>query len=503
MIKNPKNNFNLIILSALIDNILRFKRNNAFCINEKFYSYKQFGENISKIRERIKETKNEDIYFGLVANDDIETYASIFALWLEGKAYVPLHPKQPKERNVEIVNQVEVSHILDSGNSTDYIEYSVVLTSKLVYRQDFLEINPKINEETLLYILFTSGSTGKPKGVMISRKNVGAFMESFWETGINIDENDRCLQTFDLTFDVSVQSFLTPLTCGACVYTVPHEEIKYSYVFGLLEDHDLTFGAMAPSMLRFLKPYFEEIDLPKMKACIVTAEASPLELIEEWQNCIPNAQIYDFYGPTEATIYCTYYKVEKVKPNKSLNGMLSIGKALKNVHAIIIDEDENIVSDREKGELCVSGNQITFGYWNNRKKNKEAFFYKEINGKEVRFYHTGDLCFREDGGNLMLFGRKDSQVKIQGYRVELGEIEYLAREFLKGQEVVVLPFENSTNNTELAIFIETDKIDEKELDAYLKSKLPSYMIPTKKILKIPFPVNSSDKVDKKKLKELL
>ncbi len=503
MNKNFGCRFDRFILNPLIDNIKVLKNNNALCINEIFYTYQQLGENISKIRNSLKDFGDDQVYYGLVVNDDIETYASIFALWLEGKAYVPLHPKQPKERNVEIINQVEISHILDSGKSTVYQEYSVVLTSKLVYRQDFLEVDPKINEETLLYILFTSGSTGKPKGVMISRKNVGAFMESFWETGINIDENDKCLQTFDLTFDVSVQSFLTPLTCGACVYTVPHEEIKYSYVFGLLEDHDLTFGAMAPSMLRFLKPYFEEIDLPKMKTCIVTAEASPLELINEWQQCIPNATIYDFYGPTEATIYCTYYKVGKDKSNKSLNGMLSIGKPLKNVESIIVDDKNNIVFTGGKGELCVTGDQITSGYWKNPNRNKEAFFTKEIDGITKRFYHTGDLCYLEEEGNLMLFGRKDSQVKIQGYRVELGEIEYLAREFFKGHEVVVLPFQNSTMNTELAIFIEADKIDEKELDTYLKSKLPSYMIPTKKILKIPFPVNSSDKVDKNKLIELL
>ncbi len=503
MIKSHKNNFNLVILTALIDNILKFKRNNAFCINENFYSYRQFGENISKIRERIKETKKQVIYFGLVVNDDIETYASIFALWLEGRAYVPLHPNQPKKRNVEIINQMGINHVLDSGEKSVFEEYSFINTRELVYTKDHLEILNDCSEKELAYILFTSGSTGKPKGVMISRKNIGAFMESFWDTGINIDENDRCLQTFDLTFDVSVQSFLTPLTSGACVYTVPHDQIKYSYVFGLLEDHDLTFGAMAPSMLRFLKPYFAEIDLPKMKTCIVTAEASPLELIREWQRCIPNATIYDFYGPTEATIYCTYYKVEKDKPIKNLNGMLSIGKPLKNVESIIVDYKNIIVSAREKGELCVTGYQVTSGYWKNPERNREAFFDKEIDGITKRFYHTGDLCYMEEDGNLMLFGRKDSQVKIQGYRVELGEIEYLAREFLKGQEVVVLPFENSTNNTELAIFIETDKIDEKELDAYLKLKLPSYMIPTKKILKIPFPVNSSDKVDKNKLKELL
>ena len=137
MSKNFGCRFDRFILNPLIKNIKVLKNNNALCINEILFTYQQLGENISKIRNSLKDFGDDQVYYGLVVNDDIETYASIFALWLEGKAYVPLHPKQPKERNVEIINQVEISYILDSGNSTVYQEYSVVLTSKLVYRQDF------------------------------------------------------------------------------------------------------------------------------------------------------------------------------------------------------------------------------------------------------------------------------------------------------------------------------------------------------------------------------
>ena len=273
--------FNKFILNPLLKNIKERSSNPAFCINEIFYNYKEFGEFISKIRFSLNELNKEDIFIGLVVNDDIETYASIFALWLEGKAYIPLHPKQPYERNEEIISQMKINTILDSSNVSVYSNYCVINTKKLSFQKDFLNNSKEFDKDTLTYILFTSGSTGKPKGVMISRKNVGAFMDSFWETGIEINENDRCLQIFDLTFDVSVQSFLTPLTKGACVYTIPHNQIKYSYVFGLLEDHKITFGAVTPSMLRYLRPYFEEINLPDMKNCIVTAEASPLQLILE------------------------------------------------------------------------------------------------------------------------------------------------------------------------------------------------------------------------------
>ena len=246
-----------------------------------------------------------------------------------------------------------------------------------------LPFDNDVPDGTLAYILFTSGSTGKPKGVQITRGNIAAFMDAFWKTGILINESDRCLQCFDLTFDVSVQSYLVPLTRGACTYTIPHDQIKYSYVYGLLEEHELTFGAMAPSMLRYLRPYFDEIECESMRYCIVTAEASPDNLIREWSRCIPHADIYDFYGPTEATIYCTYYKVPEEQPSKTLNGMLSIGRPLPGMTALIVDENLEILPLGEKGELCVAGPQLTPGYWNNSEKNSEVFFEKEYQGETL------------------------------------------------------------------------------------------------------------------------
>lgn len=495
------NSFEQQVLEPVLLNINCFSDKNAFYINEVFYTYKQFGDSISKIRSVIKEFGQDTIYIGLVANDDLETYASIFALWLEGKAYIPLHPYQPFDRCEEIIKEMNIKTILDSSPASRYLNYHAINTNFLSYADDFLVDYVNIDEDNIVYVLFTSGSTGKPKGVTISRKNIAAFMDSFWDCGIVITENDRCLQCFDLTFDVSVQSFLVPLIKGACVYTIPHNEIKYSYASGLMEDHRLTFGAMAPSMLRYLRQYFEEINLPDMKYCILTAEASPLDLVEEWSACIPNAEIYDFYGPTEATIYCTFYKISRNSKNKTLNGMLSIGNPMKNVNAIIVDENNLILAKGEKGELCISGNHISAGYWASPEKNAKAFFEKQYNGTTHRFYHTGDLCYYDDENVLLLSGRLDSQAKIQGYRVELGEIEFHAREYLAGDNAVVLTFSNLNENSELALFIESKEINPTLLLNYLKTKLPSYMIPTKIIMEREFPLNSNGKVDKNRLKE--
>jgi D-alanine--poly(phosphoribitol) ligase subunit 1 len=481
--------------------INRYPDKHAFCINETFYTYEQFGQQISRVRSVIKDLPREELHIGLLVNDDIETYASIVAVWLEGKAYIPLHPNQPLDRWKEIIKQVEINTILNSMEGSGFQGPNVIKTFGLHDKEDLLINDVETDEDRLAYILFTSGSTGIPKGVSISRKNVGAFMDSFWDSGITINEDDRCLQCFDLTFDVSVQCFLTPLTNGACVYTIPHDQIKYSYVFGLLEDHRLTFGAMAPSMLRYLKPYFGEIDLPALKNCILTGEASPVDLVQQWQKCVPNAQLFNFYGPTETTIYCTYYKIDDIREIKSLYGMLSIGRPMKNVKAIVVDENCNVLPKGEKGELCISGEQVSPGYWNNPGKNAVAFFEKEWNGITERFYHTGDLCYIDPHDSIMLYGRLDSQAKIQGYRVELGEIEHHTREYLQGNNAVVLTFINSIGNTELALFVEGSNINLAGLADHLKKKVPPYMVPTIMAVEKEFALNANGKVDKGKLKE--
>ena len=491
------------VLTPLLESISNSKERNAFCIDGQFYTYNDLGRYISKIRCALLSAKKHNQKVGLVINDDIETYASIFALWLEGNCYVPLHPNWPFERCIDICEQVELDLILDSSKDSRYEDVNVISTANLQYSFDMLSPRENVSDEELAYILFTSGSTGKPKGVMLMRKNVAAFMDSFWKTGIEISSEDRCLQAFDLSFDVSVQSYLVALTRGACVYTIPHGQIKYVYASELIEEHKITFGAMAPSMLRYLKPYFDEIDATSLKTCILTAEACPLNLMEDWFNCATNTDIYDFYGPTECTIYCTYYKLTKGGHNKSLNGIISIGKPMANCIGLILDEQGNEVPTGEKGELCIAGDQVTKGYWMNEEKNASSFFYKEVDGVTLRFYHTGDLCYKDVDGDIMYSGRLDHQAKIQGFRVEMGEIEFHAREFLNGRNVVCLAFDNKELLTEIAMFIESEEFNPDEMIAYMRTKMPAYMIPTKLFYVPVFPLNSNDKVDKVKLKAMI
>ena len=492
------------LLTEVLSQIENNPSGEAFFIDNVYYTYEQFGNRIAAIRDCLAGLSEDGRIVGLAIHDDIDTYSAIFALWIEGRAYVPLHPYHPLDRNIEIIRQIGLTTIIDSAEDSPYSDYSIVNAKSCQSRGLELGAPIDIEDSELAYVLFTSGSTGVPKGVCISRGNVAAFMDSFWRTGITIGTEDRCLQCFDLTFDVSVQSYLVALTRGACVYTVPYGQVKYLYVASLIQEQRITFGAMAPSMLAYLRPYFDEFDATSLKHCILTAEACPVDLLEDWFKCACNAELYDFYGPTEATIYCTYYKLDRHGENLSINGVISIGKPLEHVKAVILDEDGRILPPGQKGELCVAGDQVTPGYWNSPEKNASSFFIKEINGIRRRFYHTGDLCYWDASGNIMYIGRIDQQAKIQGFRVELSEIEFHARRFFQEENrVLAIAFDNEKGLTEIALFIESTPCSIDDLTRYLRTKMPSYMIPSRFIFEPVFPLNSSDKVDRNKLKQKL
>eukprot|EP01093_Parvamoeba_rugata_P007652 TRINITY_DN2238_c0_g1_i2.p2 TRINITY_DN2238_c0_g1~~TRINITY_DN2238_c0_g1_i2.p2 ORF type:complete len:185 (+),score=53.01 TRINITY_DN2238_c0_g1_i2:823-1377(+) len=182
--------------------------------------------------------------------------------------------------------------------------------------------------------------------------------------------------------------------------------------------------------------------------------------------------------------------------------MLAIGKAFKGIDAVILDENLQVVKNGNKGELYISGHQVTQGYWKNPEKNNESFINLDYNGINQKFYKTGDLCLIDSDNDILYYGRLDNQVKIQGYRIELGEIEFHVREAISGKNAVAFTYKNKNGTNEIAICIETKNVDEDKLIKSLKTKLPSYMIPSTIYRLEKFPLNTSDKVDKKKIMSL-
>mgnify|MGYP000113805659 FL=1 len=208
------------------------------------------------------------------------------------------------------------------------------------------------------------------------------------------------LQLFELTFDVSVVSFLYPLTLGACIYTVSPEGVKYINVIDILEKYRLTFAAVAPSLLQLLLPYFPEIQLPELKHLVVTAEASDIELLSAFRKCAPNARFMNLYGPTEGTIYCTAYPIP-ASACMHHHGMAAIGKPFDGIDTLILDEEGKPLPAGETGELWISGDQIMAGYWNAPDKSKECLV--QVPDGKI-YYRTGDLCRKDTDGDIIYCG---------------------------------------------------------------------------------------------------
>ena len=487
-------------LEEILRNILVEREKPAFCIAGTHYSYAELGACIANIQQQIQSKGLEgNCNIGILTYDDLQTYASVFAILFSGHTFVPINPLHPKSRNESILEQAEIRVLLSSKMEEEADAFSS--TSTMVIKTNlpadtssvpaFIEQEPDRNA----YILFTSGSTGVPKGVPLTIENLESFLSAFFDLGFDIESGDRFIQMFDMTFDLSIMSYMAPLCIGACVYTVPFDGIKYMQVYQLMEEHEITFALLVPSIITHLRPYFGEIHLEKMKYSLFCGEALYEDVTLEWAKCIPNAELLNVYGPTEATIFCTTYPINREGGNKSLNGILCIGQEMNHMKAEIFNDEGKPADAMEKGELCLHGRQVTPGYWKNDQKNKEAFFIY----RSKRYYRTGDLCFADKDGDISYSGRIDFQVKIQGFRVELGEIEMHAREFVKTHAVVAIAKQNEATVWQIYLFIENYSDSTSALMQHLKDTIPGYMLPAKIIGTGIFPLNSNGKTDRKVL----
>jgi len=485
----------------LIKNNLNNISGNAFCINDKYYKYSDLKKEVAKIQNLIL-SQNDYKIIGVVTHNSIETYASIIAIWLSGKTFVPINPNFPDERNKEICKLSSINILLDNlqsnNKSKSYFSKEIINSSTLSDCDNNVKLIAA-NPEEIIYILFTSGSTGSPKGVPISYSNVSAFIGSFLEYEYKITNKDKFLQVFDLTFDASIDSYLIPLLFGACIYTVPNKGIKYMQALNIMQKYDITFAKLTPSLVKLLQPLFNRINLNSLRFCLFGGEGLSLSLCEEWKSCIPNAFIHNLYGPTEATVECFIYELSNdTKKIKHYKDIISIGKPTKKTEIIIIDKNNKEVPINQKGELCLSGYQLTKGYLNNEALNNSSFINLEINGISKRFYKTGDIAFIDKDGDVMYCGRIDDQVKIQGYRVELKEIELCVMESKLCTFAIAIFV-----NEKIYIFgdIALSNINNLELD--LEKKLPNFMIPHKIIAIKNIPLNNNGKINITKLKELI
>lgn len=435
-------------------------------------------------------------------HNDIETYAFIVASLLSDYGYLVLNPKTPSARNHDMIEQAGVRLVFTSciEDSKELAENSeLVLLSTIPEAIPNFELSEP-NDDSMAYILFTSGSTGKPKGVQISKANLKALHESFFGIPIEILASDHVLQMFDLTFDGSVLMLFMPLSRGASIYTTDPRKIKYMDIARLLTKYPLSFIFLVPSVISMLKPYLQELCFPTVRTLLVGAEATTKSLLDAIRPVVPNAEIWNLYGPTEATVCVLSYKIDDNVDIQLYNDMIPIGRLMPNVTACLVDDDVLVQQINQKGELHVSTPQLSKGYIGNQKAKKSSFKILTTDGEEKLFYATGDIVFKNEYGNYVFCGRIDNQVKIQGYRIELSEIECLASRFT-GVSCIAGVID-TFNGPQLYLYIQNPNVNVEEISEKLQLAIPSYMVP-KIILPISvLPQTPSNKIDRVKLKEM-
>jgi D-alanine--poly(phosphoribitol) ligase subunit 1 len=480
-------------------------------------SYGELARLVSYLRVQIRES-GAGPRVGILTGDDVLTYGAILAILSEGRAYVPLNAHHPAERHAAIISDADLEVVLTSrsdGALTSAIRQANIekpsRSIRLVQLSmgEVLGMYPPVAPDpaSMAYMLFTSGSTGRPKGVPIHHAQLGAFLEMKMNSGVyDFGPKDRFLQMFELTFDLSVMSFLLPLCIGASVAVMPREGILYMNLIETLEVQQVTVALMVPSVLAYLQPYFDEVNLPSLRWSLFCGEALPHSLALGWSKCAPNAKIENVYGPTEATIYCTRYPWEAAMSQvESENGVVPIGEPLPGMFCgigQIDDPNGTMLPDGVKGELLLWGPQVTSGYWQSIKKTEEAFHSWPHIYTEGLVYRTGDLAYRNPRGQYIYCGRLDNQVKVDGYRVELGEIEHQIREFT-GTLCAVVAVPSGSNFTLHAYIERLEETRLSELKARLAEYLPSYMLPRTYTLMKNLPLNSNGKIDRPVLRAMV
>lgn len=499
-------NSDILLGEQFIQNSFNYPENTALWINDSSYSYLELRERVLSIYLSISNLPNSENRIAVFCLPDVNTYASILAISLYGAAYVPLNPEFPDERNLNMLDLADVNLVLNSGGKKD-----VFITNgfQSVDCHDLPKFTGEIDvynelqivNQDLAYILFTSGTTGIPKGVGIKKSNVTTFFNHFiHNSSYNFSSDDRFLQSFELTFDVSVFSFFMPLLIGASCHVVSQKGIKYLEMVRLLKTNNITVAAMVPTVLHYILPFIDQIHLPDLKYSFFVGDKLLHSYCVAWKTAVPNCEIINLYGPTEATVSCTEYHWENtISENEAQNGIVPIGKPFDSVDILILNENSEI---SKTGELCLAGNQVIENYLDGDKRDR--FVIKLINGKNKQYYKTGDNVTQSENGNLLFHGRKDAQVKLNGHRVELGEIENCIRSIITNNFVLRIFISNNGLNL-LVLFVEIkdeNLLFREEIEHKMAKRVPQYMIPSKIFAIDKIPYNLNGKVDQKAIEEL-
>ncbi len=358
------------------------------------------------------------------------------------------------------------------------------------------------------YLLFTSGSTGIPKGVPVTHDNVLHFLDVMADR-YGFGPGDRLSQTFDQTFDLSVFDLFMAWEAGACVCVPSPIDLVAPTPF--VNRHELTVWFSVPSIPALMrkKNLLKPETMPSLRWSLFCGEPLPAATAEAWQDAAPESIVENLYGPTELTIACFAYRWDPERsPAACVNGLVPIGRPYPGLGAVVLDDARHPVNGDGTGELYVCGPQAVPGYWRAPEKTAERFVHLPVRtaaGEEdVRFYATGDRVIVRPDGDYVCLGRADDQIKVLGYRVELGDIEH-ALTGLPGVVTAIAigwPVEDGVAQGIVA-FVAGDHPSPEAIVESARELLPDYMAPKEVHVVDEMPLNANGKVDRRALRERL
>lgn len=432
---------------------------------------------------------------------------AFFGVIAAGDFYVPIDEEMPAGRIQLILDNVQARILICDARTKETAEKfefggKVVLYDEICETEAddeaLREIRGRAIDTDPIYIVFTSGSTGVPKGVAACHRSVIDYIEQLSEV-LEFDEDTVFGNQTPLYFDACLKELYPTLKFGATTYLIPRELFLFPVrLVEFLNDHGINTICWVVSALTMISSFgtFQTVTPKYLRTVAFGSEVFPVRQFALWRAVLPEAMFVNLYGPTEGTGMCCYYKVERdFAPGEAI----PIGRPFQNTEILLLNEKNQRARQGETGEICIRGTSLTLGYYNNFEKTGEVFVQNPLNTAYPELiYRTGDLGRYNERGELMFVSRRDYQIKHMGHRIELGEIEVNAGQ-VEGIRLSGCIYDDIKGKIVL-YYVGT--VEEKDLAAALRSRLPRYMVPNRIVRLEQMPLTANGKIDRVMLKGL-
>ena len=489
-------NKNETIVDMFERQVKQTPNNTAVVFQNSQLTYKQLNEKSNSFANFLLQNgMQKGSIVPVIMNRSTNLIIAMLSIIKLGATYLPISPDTPINRiNFILKNSKAKFAIVNNKNFTNSNIKIININNVNFKEYNSQNLELPISASDLLYIIYTSGSTGQPKGVQVCHNNLINFIHSFTKLYGGISNADKLLASTNISFDVSIFEIFMPILNGATLYLYdePHISDIYKYCNSIVENK-ITFAYIPPNILEIVYKILAESSNLCLNKLLLGVEPIKAELVNKYYSLNPNFKIINAYGPTETTICATAILLNKTILKKYTT--IPIGHPLHNLKIYILDESQNPVPIGVPGEIYISGKNVSMGYLENSELTNKSFIeLPNLNCKLA--YKTGDLAKWDENGLINFIGRNDNQVKINGHRIELAEIEHCVLSHPYITKAVVLVNEGKKI---VCYYTTSQKIKAEELKTYLKSRLPSYSIPSFFMEVDSFSLTPNGKIDKKKL----